>query len=135
MRFYYTYVYFSAGSDYEQVTLPLLFRPGDEKQCFNIPVLPDELDEGKEDVEARITFVPDGVVVSQPEVATISILDINGEKLATQCKNLHQDYLLYVIFLAVINTISYAHNYECIVNLIWQSFLMTKDYLFHSSSS
>lgn len=70
----------SAGSDYEQVTIPLIFRPGDGKQCFDIPILTDEIDEGKEDFAVRITFVPGGVVASPHEVTIISILDINREK-------------------------------------------------------
>lgn len=69
----------SAGSDYRQVTTTLTFEPEDDRICFEVPVLTDQLDEGKEDFVAEITAVPDGIVVFQPGVTTISILDVNGE--------------------------------------------------------
>ena len=60
--------------------MSLTFAPGDERQCFQVPVLVDQLDEGKEDFRAEITTVPDGVIMpNQNRSATISILDSHGK--------------------------------------------------------
>ena len=75
----------SAGSDYRPVTTTLTFSPEDERECFQVPILVDQLNEGKEDFIAVITSVPDNVQTTQPNSATISILDINGER-ETPCK-------------------------------------------------
>ena len=39
----------------------------------------DQLNEGKEDFVAEITSVPDGVLTTRPDEATISIFDANSE--------------------------------------------------------
>ena len=57
----------------------LTFGPNDARLCFGVPILTDELDEGKEDFIVRLTSVPDGVVTGQPEFTTVSILDANGK--------------------------------------------------------
>ena len=86
---------FSAGSDYTPVATTLTFNPDDETQCFEISVLMDELNEGKEDFIVDITSVPDGVLTSQPDNAIISILDANGETHTTENeKSLHHDFSL-----------------------------------------
>lgn len=86
---------FSAGSDYTPVATTLTFNPDDETQCFEVLVLMDELNEGKEDFIVNITSVPDGVLTSQPDDAIISILDTNGETHTTENeKSLHHDLSL-----------------------------------------
>ena len=68
----------SAGSDYQSVVTELTFDPDVEKQCFQVPVLVDQLDEDKEDFIAEINSVPDGITSNQPRSVTISILDSHG---------------------------------------------------------
>lgn len=108
----------SAGSDYEQVTTPLIFRPGDGRQCFNIPILPDEIDEGKEDFAVRITFLPGGVVASPHEVTFISILDINGEKV-------HVEHVFVCACFSCRFSGSIFKQYDsCTLNSCWFAFVI-----------
>ena len=69
----------TAGSDFTPVVTTLTFTSEDERQCFQVPILVDQLNEGKEDFIAVITSVPDGVIATQQ--AIVSILDTNGETL------------------------------------------------------
>ena len=69
----------TAGSDFTPVVTILTFTPEDERQCFQVPIFVDQLNEGKEDFIAAITSVPDGVIATQQ--AIVSILDTNGETL------------------------------------------------------
>ena len=62
------------------MTTTLTFNPEDEEQCFQVFVLIDELNEGKEDFIVDITSVPDGVLISRPDDAVVSILDANGKE-------------------------------------------------------
>ena len=64
----------SAGSDYQPVATSLTFAPGDKRQCFQVSVLVDQLDEGKEDFRAELSTTSD---ISAS--ATISILDSHGK--------------------------------------------------------
>ena len=61
----------------------LTFDPDVEKQCFQVPVLVDQLDEDEEDFIAEINSVPDGVTSNQPRSVTISILDSHGTSTET----------------------------------------------------
>ena len=67
----------SAGSDYQPVATSLTFAPGDERQCFQVSVLVDQLDEGKEDFRAELSTTSDISVTNAS--ATISILDSHGK--------------------------------------------------------
>lgn len=73
-----------AGIDYTPVTTTLTFNPSDITQCFQVPILLDSLNEGKEDFRAEIISVPDGVSIGQPDETTISIVDSNGESKNSQ---------------------------------------------------
>ena len=68
------------GSDYQPVTRTLTFQPNQNRMCFNIPILNDQLDEGTESFSVEIISVPSsGVVLGDPERSTISIIDDDGE--------------------------------------------------------
>ena len=71
------------GSDYNRVATTLTFGPDDERRCFVVPIVNDQINEGKEDFTAEIitSTLPRGVVVSTPEVTTITILDDDGERI------------------------------------------------------
>ena len=68
-----------AGSDYQPVSVSLTFAPDDGRQCFQVSVLVDQLDEGKEDFRAVISTTSDNIVAANvTESVTISILDSHG---------------------------------------------------------
>lgn len=71
----------SDGSDYRRVTTTLTFQPNEDQECFDIPILADQLNEGTESFSAEITSVPSRVVISSPERTIISIVDDDGEKI------------------------------------------------------
>ena len=57
----------------------MTFNPEDQRQCFQVIVLSDELNEGKEDFIVDITSVPDRVLTTRPDNAVVSILDANSK--------------------------------------------------------
>lgn len=59
----------------------LTFRPNEDRKCFDIPILNDQLDEGTESFSAEILSVPTGmgVVIGTPGRTIISITDDDGE--------------------------------------------------------
>lgn len=57
----------------------LVFNPDQERVCFDIPVLEDQMDEGTEDFMVEITNVSPGVGTGRPRTTVISIIDSNGE--------------------------------------------------------
>ena len=71
----------SGGRDYRPVVRRLTFRPDDERQCFELPILTDQLDEEKEDFITVVFSAPENVLIGWPFISTISILDANGEQL------------------------------------------------------
>ena len=111
---------FSASSDYTPVATTLTFNPDDETKCFEVSVLMDELNEGKEDFIVDITSVPDRVLTSQPDDAIISILDANGETHTTENEkvyimislslslSLHHDASNFVISLHIVVTVEFG---------------------------
>ena len=81
----------------------LTFDPDVEKQCFQVPVLVDQLDEYK-DFIAEIKSVPDGVTSNQPRSVTISILDSHGTSIETSTTDYNH---IHTVFSS--NTISNFH--------------------------
>ena len=71
------------GSDYRGVIRTVTFGPNENRECFNVPILNDQLDEGTELFSAEISSVPSDrdVIVATPDSATISILDDDGKEI------------------------------------------------------
>ena len=57
------------------------FQPNENRQCFDIEILNDQLDEGTESFSADILSVPSdsGVVITNPDSTIISIIDDDGK--------------------------------------------------------
>ena len=57
------------------------FQPNENRQCFDIEILNDQLDEGTESFSADILSVPSdsGVVITNPDSTIISITDDDGK--------------------------------------------------------
>ena len=53
----------------------LSFQPNEERVCFDVVIVDDQLSEGEENFTARITFTPTGVDIGSPETTIISISD------------------------------------------------------------
>ena len=53
----------------------LSFQPNEDRACFNVDILDDQISEGQENFTARITSVTTGVTIGNPAVTTISITD------------------------------------------------------------
>ena len=51
------------------------FAANEDRACFSVRILNDRLSEGIENFIARITSVPNGVDIGNPDRAVISILD------------------------------------------------------------
>ena len=70
----------SAGSDYQPVEKELVFAPGDERQCFEVQIMVDQLDEEREEFLVLITSASDRIDINEPtSSSTISILDGHGQ--------------------------------------------------------
>lgn len=70
------------GSDYSQVDTNITFRPSEDRKCFNITILNDQLREGTELFAVEILSVTSGMGVVIDEIAgraNISIMDNDGE--------------------------------------------------------
>lgn len=80
---YYQLCYFlpTDGSDYSQVDTTLTFTPSEDRKCFNITILNDQLREGTESFSVEILSVTSGmgVVIGNVGRANISIMDNDGE--------------------------------------------------------
>ena len=70
--------FYTAGSDYSDVSRQLVFNPGQNRACFTVPIMDDQLNEGTERFVADITDVPSGVGIRNPSRTTISIEDDEG---------------------------------------------------------
>ncbi|CAI8033565.1 FRAS1-related extracellular matrix protein 2, partial [Geodia barretti] len=63
------------GSDYVALRLSITFAANEDRVCFNVTILDDRLSEGVENFVARISSVPSGVDIGNPDTAVISIMD------------------------------------------------------------
>ena len=57
----------------------LSFQPNEDRACFDVDILDDQITEGQENFTARITSVTTGVTIGNPAVTTISITDDESE--------------------------------------------------------
>lgn len=64
----------SGGVDYEQVVMTLMLEPNALRLCLDIPIIPDELAEDKEQFMVVIFRAPPQVIVS-PRETTVTIMD------------------------------------------------------------
>ena len=72
------YFFISAGVDYIDLhpELQILsFEPNENRTCFNINILDDQLSEGVENFYGTIVSVPTGVTIGTPDTTVISIMD------------------------------------------------------------
>ena len=71
----------TGGSDYRRETTTVTFQPNENRRCFEIEILNDQLDEGTESFSADIVSVPtdSGVVIANPNRTMISIIDDDGK--------------------------------------------------------
>ena len=53
----------------------LSFEPNENRTCFNINILDDQLSEGVENFYGTIISVPTGVTIGTPDTTVISIMD------------------------------------------------------------
>ena len=75
-------LYSAAGLDYIDLhpELQLVsFQPNEDRVCFDVTILDDQLSEGRENFSARIISVPTGVDIGNPGTTIISITDNDSE--------------------------------------------------------
>ena len=77
--------HFTAGSDYVALRLSITFAANEDRVCFNVTILDDRLSEGVENFVARISSVPSGVDIGNPDTAVISIMDDESKKCRLLC--------------------------------------------------
>ena len=59
---------------------PVTFAANEDRVCFSVTILDDRLSEGVENFVARISSVPNGVDIGNPDTAVISIMDDESRK-------------------------------------------------------
>ena len=69
------------GSDYREESTTVTFEPNENRKCFEIEILNDQLDEGTESFSVEIVSVPSdsGTIIASPDTTIISIEDDDGK--------------------------------------------------------
>ena len=89
-------LFIAGGRDYIDLhpELQILsFQPNEDRICFEVSILDDQLREGEENFTARIVSVPTGVVIGNPETTIISITDDESKLNIVVCNFVHTKHL------------------------------------------
>ncbi len=68
----------TAPGDYSPLSVMLLFNAGTTRACANLITETDEVVEGLETLELRLT-TDDSAVILDPDTSNVEIVDINSE--------------------------------------------------------
>ncbi len=68
----------TAPGDYSPLSVMLLFNAGTARACANLITETDEVVEGLETLELRLT-TDDSAVILDPDTSNVEIVDINSE--------------------------------------------------------